>query len=109
MPRVAACRVRDDTEVIVRAQVVDPGHRRVRAGDHVLAAIVVEVAVAHGVTLPVKLPLGHGQNDPGQPSAGFAVTPTRSGEPPPPRVPACTPARLHWSGSRRAGWGTSRT
>src|ERR1700730_4286874 len=47
VPGVASGRVRDGTEVLVRAQVVDPRHRSVRPGDHVLAAIVVEIAVAH--------------------------------------------------------------
>ncbi len=46
LPRVAAGRVRDDAVVSVRAQVVDPRHRRVGAGDHVFAVLVVEEAIA---------------------------------------------------------------
>ena len=45
--RVATRRVRDDAEVRVGAEVIDPGQRRVRAGDDVLAAVVVEVSVAN--------------------------------------------------------------
>src|SRR6185312_8939025 len=48
VPGVASGRIRDGAEVPVGAQVVDPRHRRVRAADHVLAASVVEIAVAHG-------------------------------------------------------------
>src|SRR6185437_7727039 len=48
VPGEASGRVRDGPEVPVRAQVIDPGHRSVRASNHVLAAIVIEIAVAHG-------------------------------------------------------------
>ena len=45
--RVATRRVRDDPEVGLGAEVVDPGQRRVRPVDHVLALLIIEVPVAH--------------------------------------------------------------
>ena len=47
---VAAGRVRDDPEVAFAAQVVDPGQRRVRSRNDVLALVIVEVAVAHPIS-----------------------------------------------------------
>jgi hypothetical protein len=44
--RVAAGRVGDDPEVLLAAQVIDPGQRSVRLRDDVLAGLVVEVAEA---------------------------------------------------------------
>src|SRR5690606_36853500 len=48
---VAARRVRDQAEVRLTAQVVDPGERRVRPGDDIFAILVVKVAVLHPVSL----------------------------------------------------------
>ncbi len=45
--RVAAGRVRDDPEVLVAAEVVDPRQRRVGPRDDVFAVVVVEMAVTH--------------------------------------------------------------
>ena len=42
--RVAAGGVRDDPEVVLAAEVVDPGQRRVGSGDDVFASVVVEVS-----------------------------------------------------------------
>ena len=47
--RVAARLVRDEREELLGAQVVDPRVRRVRRRDDVLACVVVEVAVPHGL------------------------------------------------------------
>ena len=44
---VAASGVRDDPEVRLAAQIVDPGQRRVGPGDDVLAPLIVEMAVPH--------------------------------------------------------------
>src|SRR5450759_41066 len=46
--RVPARRVRDDPEVLLAAEVVDPRKRSVGMRDDVLAPRVVEVPVAHG-------------------------------------------------------------
>ena len=49
--RVAARGVRQEREVVLAAQVVDPWQRRVRPGDDVLPPLVVEVAVLHAILL----------------------------------------------------------
>src|SRR5665811_1890826 len=50
--RVAAGGIRDDPEIRLATQVVDPGKRGVGARDHILASLVVEVSVAHRCFYP---------------------------------------------------------
>ena len=54
--RVPARRIRDDAEIGIRAQVIDPRHGGVWPGDHIFAVIVVEVAVAHRFPSVVRSP-----------------------------------------------------
>ena len=50
---VAAGRVRDQTEIVFTAQVVDPGQGSVWAGDYIFTLCVVEISEFHNDSIPV--------------------------------------------------------
>jgi hypothetical protein len=45
--RIAAGSIGDDSEIGLASEVVDPGQRRIRLSDYVLAVLIVEVPVFH--------------------------------------------------------------
>ncbi len=48
--RIAAGSIGNDPEVVFAAQIINPGQRRIRARNHVLAVVVVEVSITHFAT-----------------------------------------------------------
>ena len=53
---VAAAGLRDDAEVVLAADVVDPRQWRVRPVEDILACLVVEVPISHGASIRIPIP-----------------------------------------------------
>ena len=74
---VAAGRIRNDPEIGLIAQIVDPGQRRIRPSYDVLASLIVEMTVAHDS--PLRLPLTTDQTSrPRRPRDEALPAPTES-------------------------------